>query len=396
MKRPIKLRKLYHVIKPKINFIKGKICRICSTKIIPYIRKFTRYCKKTVCAMKNSLLSPSFFFKEKKTRKKTIAIMFGVLIFMIAGIVFNFIWPFPNYVLFDVIFILILLISTFTLNYFYKNMELLCVEVTPYQPFERSNHFYLIKSESSVIYVIFPLFFILAFGIGGSIIYSSIMFTPTFIWCLIFFTVVVYFSMVAYIQYIRFAYYLHAATNNNISFNKIITPDKEELPPNLIWQVRITKISHVLRNMFFTVGALYIIAFSVFCFSKAYGVRIDGALFYALWAIIFVFIVLVFPLVTAKNIMNIRKIVAKTKTAYIHELIFEEKALSSPAIDFGDKLLSIIRNYCISIILNSSDYPIKGKLTAIYSAVAALINLGASVATILQYHGISLLALFQT
>lgn len=394
MKRSIKLCKIHRGIKLKVDFIKKTMCKVYSTKISPCVKKFTSYCKKIGCTIKNHLLIPSSFFKGKMPRKKTIAIMIGILIFMLVGIAFNFIWPFPNYVFYDVTFSLILLITTFTLNYFYKNMELLCIEVTSYQPFERSNHFYLIKSESSVIYIIFPLFFILSFGIGGSIIYSSIVFTPTFIWCLIFFTVVVYFSMVAYIQYIRFAYYLHASANNDIPFNKIITPDKVELPPNLIWQVRITKISHVLRNMFFTVGALYIIDFSVFCFSKAYGVRIDDAFFFALWSIIFIFIVLVFPLVTTKNIMNIRKIVAKTKTAYIHELIFEEKELSSPAADFGDKLSYIIRNYCISIILNTSDYPIKGKLTIIYSVVAALINFGASIATILQYQGISLSSLF--
>lgn len=233
------------------------------------------------------------------------------------------------------------------------------------------------------------MFFILAFGVGGIYIYSSIDFTPTLIWFLLYFIVVVYLSMLAYLQYIRCAVYIHKAANNDLPFKKIISPDKEELPPNLTWITRMTKISHSMRNMFFMVGVLYIFAFAVFCFSKEYNVRIDATTFYLLWTIIFLFIVLAFPSVTALNIINIKKIVVKTKDAYVHELLFENKIVSVSDVTFGDKVTSIVRNYCISIILNTPNYP-KGKLTAISSLIATLINLAASAVTILQYQGISL------
>lgn len=368
---------------------KHKITKLYQKIITPFGNMLSNHIKKAF----NKLKNPSLLFlknwRSLSLGKKSLTIVTALLFFII-GIILNFIWVFPNFILYVLCFTTILFISSTAIRKFYREMKKLCVDVTSYEPFESANYFYLTKTNSSIIYILFPLFFVFAFGVGGVFIYSSISITPTLIWCLIYFAIVVYNSMLAYLQYIRCAVYIYKAANNELSFKKIISPDKEELPPNLIWINRMTKISHSIRNMFFGVGVLYIIAFAVFCFSKDYNVRIDATTFYFLWAIIFVFIVLVFPIVTGLNILNIKRIVIKVKDAYIHELLFEEEIISISNVTVGDKIASIMRNYCISIILKTPNYPIKGKLTAVYSLIATLINLIASAATILQYQGITL------
>lgn len=332
------------------------------------------------------LLCPSLLFNivSNITGMGKIVIVTIMSIYATGGVVFNIFWPFPNFYLFILIFLSITIIVVLTLKYCHKNMNLLCVDVMPFQPFDKANYFYLSQTKTSLLYILFPLFFVLSFGIGGITLFSTIKFTPTLIWSLTFFSVVVYLSMSAYLQYIRFALYLQFAANSNLPFEKIISIDKKELPPHLPWLIKLTKISHVLRNMFFLVGALYILAFAGFCFLDSFGVNINATIFYVLWAIIFVFIVMAFPIVTINNIMNIKKIVTKTKESYICELIFDD-CLHSPDSSFNTNMFSILRNYCISIILNTSDYPMKGGLTVACSICATVINLAASVATILQY-----------
>lgn len=356
----------------------------------PNLKIFTSNIHRIVATLETKilkpLLCPSLLFNNFSnfTVKAKIVIVTLMSVYATGGVIFNIFWPFPNFYLFDLIFLAITIIVFSTLKYCHKNMRLLCVDVMPYQPFEKANYFYLSQTESSLLYILFPLFFVLSFGIGGVILFSTIELTPTLIWSLTYFAVVVYLSMSAYLQYMRFALYLQFAASSNLPFEKIILPDKKELPPHLPWLIKLTKISHVFRNMFFLVGALYILAFAGFCFLDSFGVNINAAIFYVLWAIIFVFIVIAFPIVTINNMINIKKIVTKTKESYICELIFDD-CPRSPNSSINANMFLILRNYCISIILNTSDYPMKGGLTVACSICAAVINLVASVATILQY-----------
>ena len=351
------------------------------------LKKCSVHIREGCLAAWNSLLAPSSFFDFKWKASTGFPLLGSAAVFLILGVMLNHFWAFPNFYFFVIAFSIIVVAVFFALKYFFHSMDLLCNDVAPYAPFTAANKFYLIDTQKSLVYLVFPLFFIGAFGIGGSIIYSEICFTPTFIWCLVYFIIIVYLSMLAYLQYIRFAYYLYRAAHNTLQFGNIITPDKKELPPNLTWLIHLTKISHMLRNMFFLVGASYIVAFAVFCFSPIYGIRIDDVLFYGLWIIIFVCIVLAFPLVTAMNISSIKKLVTKAKDAFVSELLFEQQLIPSEEMRWATKLSTIMRNHCISIILKTPDYPVKGYLNIAYSVVAALINLSASIATILQYQG---------
>ena len=298
-------------------------------------------------------------------------------------------WHFPNFMFYVILFSLILTVTYASLSYFYPSMNTLHTEVTGLQPFDKSEYFYIQETASSIFYVIFPLCFIVTFGVGGSIIYGAISFTPTFVWCLLYFTVVVYFSMLAYSQYIRFAVYLYKAAHNEQQFENMIIPDQREFPPKLSWLIHITKISRVLNFMFFMAGGLYILAFATFCFSPVYHVKIGAGLFYALWIVIFVFIVLAFPAICYQEVADIKRLVTKTKFCYIHEILLENQLQQSPINDIA-RLSILMRNYCISIVLDTPNYPDSGKATAFFSTVGVIINFAASIATVLEYQGIRL------
>lgn len=347
------------------------------------------YCvaKKIGARILKPLLCPSLLFDNsaKSVCGSRIAVFSLICIFAVGGVFFNVRWPFPDYYLFVLIFSGITAIVVLTLRYCYKNMRLLCVDVTSFRPFEKANYFYISQTKSSIIYFLFPLFFVFSFGIGGVVLFSTIELTPTLVWSLTFFAFVVYLSMTAYLQYIRFALYLCLAANNNLLFENIMSIDKKDIPPKLPWLVKLTRVSHVFRNMFFLVGALYIIAFAGFCFWGSFGVNINAAFFYILWGIIFIFIVIVFPVVTIMNFINVKRIVAKTKESYINELVLDDLQIP-PDSSSEAKLFLMLRKYCVYVISNTPDYPIKGGLTITYSVLATILNLAASIVTILQYH----------
>lgn len=335
------------------------------------------------------LVEPSRIFDEKRRPRTDVVRLIVLVVVLFIGFNLNARWHFPNFIFYVILFSLILAVTYTSLSYFYPSMNTLHAEVTGLQPFDKSEYFYIAESASSIFYVIFPLSFIVTFGVGGSIIYGAISFTPIFIWCLLYFTVVVYFSMLAYSQYIRFAIYLYKAAHNEQQFENMIIPDQKQLPPKLSWLTHITKISQVLNLMFFMTGGLYILAFATFCFSPVYHVKIGAGLFYALWTIIFVLIVLAFPVICYRKVVDIKRLVAKTKHCYIHEILLENQLQQSSINDMG-RLSIIMRNYCISIVLNTPNYPASGKANAIISAVGIIINFAASIATVLEYQGIRL------
>lgn len=324
------------------------------------------------------MFAPSDEFSKNERKMSVIAL---TILYMIIGFSLNLIWPFPYFFFTVCFFISISLIVCRTIRQFIIKMKDICTELFPMKPFEKANYFYLVKSEKSIVYIVFPISFVCIFGIGGVALYSSIMITPTLVWMLILFSITVYLSMIAYSQYIRFSYYLYLSANNEYAFENIICPGCKELPPKLSWQVSLAKLSHLARNMFFLVGALYIFGFGWFCFSKVYQVDINAYFFYLLWIVIFVFIVLMLPITTWQNYVNIRKIVDRTKNALVAKLLLEKDVL------FPDNSImsSIFRNQCISIVLSTRKYPLDGSLNIIYTVSASIINLLASIATILQY-----------
>jgi len=364
-------------------------------KQIPKVRQKVSAGYKTLDRIKNQftaisfLLEPSKLFCVKRRLQTETVKIFVLATALLIGFSLNVRWNFPNFTFYVVLFSVILAVAYGCLSYFYPSMNTLHAEVTGLHPFDKSEYFYIEETSSSIFYIIFPLCFIVIFGVGGTVIYGAVSFTPTFIWCLLYFTVVVYFSMLAYSQYIRFAIYLYKASHNDQQFENMIVPNQRELPPKLSWLIHITKISQVLNFMFFIVGGSYIFAFAMFCFSPVYHVKIGVGLFYTLWIVIFVFVVLAFPVICYRKVADIKRLVAKTKHCYIHEILLEKQLQQSPVNDIA-RLSIIIRNYCISIVLNTPNYPTGGKVSTVFSAVGVIINFAASIATVLEYQGIRL------
>ena len=96
-----------------------------------------------------------------------------------------------------------------------------------------------------------------------------------------------------------------------------------QIPAELDWLKKVAQLSHYYRTTFFTLGSLYIAAFSIFCFYPAFNVSLNHPFFYILWIIIFGAIVVTFPLVSYLEYTWIKQIVKRVKDSYIFDLVEE-------------------------------------------------------------------------
>lgn len=202
---------------------------------------------------------------------------------------------------------------------------------------------------------------------------------------MVYFVVMVYFSMVVYLQYIRFFYYLYLVAHDNIPLIKLIQPSTPGGKLRVDWLQELINIARAMRYMFASVGLLYIAAFALFCFSPAYGASVTAPIFYILWALIFVFVVLVFFVLNGLNGIHMRKIRDKVKDAYIDELILFD-TLPSDEDEFGlNKFKVLLQQVCAMTILNSNDFPVRDTSNWVLSAWITAIQVIASLVTLYQF-----------
>ena len=257
-------------------------------------------------------------------------------------------------------------------------------DLAGYEAFSKARYFYN-KSRQSCVNIYFPLFFILIFGIGGCILYTNAQPTPTFILFMVYFVVMVYFSMVDYLQYIRFFCYLYLVAHDDIPLIKLIQPSIPGGKLRIHWLQELINIAHAMRYMFASVGLSYIGAFALFCFSPAYGASVTAPIFYILWALIVIFVVLVFLVVNGLNSIFLRKLQNRVKYAYIDELVLFDN-LPSDEDEFGlNNLKMLLQQICAMTILNSNDFPVKNTSNWVLSAGITAVQVIASVITLYQF-----------
>ncbi|MCR4719075.1 MAG: hypothetical protein K5768_05535 [Firmicutes bacterium] len=305
---------------------------------------------------------------------------------MIIGMELNHFWVFPYSVFFCINFTIILSICIFTLKKITKSLSEIVIDIGFYSKTIKANYIYEKYCKNSILNFIIPLAVVLIFGIGGCLMFGGIKLTPSLIWFLTYFCITVYFSIVIYLQYIYLAVYIFMLSKSDGYYkgnNKSII---DYTPANIGWVKDLTKLSHLSRNAFFTVGSLYIISFGGFCFLPGTAADIKSIEFYLLWSIIFLAIVVVFPAISVLEIIWIKKIVNCLKLSLINDL-YTEQHLFNMADKYG--LISSLKNLTATIssvqIMNSKDYPISSGWGMCYSLILTVFNLIASIATILQY-----------
>ena len=363
-----KIKKIIRII---CNFV-----RISVNKIYSILNKITNKCH-------FYFFTPSNWQREIQKKKVFIMLVITLLIYFFIGIVLNIIWKFNYFYLYFFLFSLILVGAIFAEYKYTKSTDKIRALTNHIEGAQKANSFYS-KYNHSIIHALIPILTVLLFGIGGTVLYSTITFTPTVIWCLCFFVLVVHVSIIGYVQYIMLLIYIGKLANNDIPYKNLIKESVHVLPSEISWLKELARVSHFYRNIFFSLGSLYIIAFSGFCFLPNFNVAIEHVFFYILWGVIFIAIALIFPIVSIFEFYLIKKILRKVKSSYVNDLVKENNLFSDAMPEWIKPSLSMIENVFAETINKSESYPIPKRLSLSYAFIISIINLGASIATLLQ------------
>jgi len=294
-------------------------------------------------------------------------------------------WPFPCFWFFALCFLFIGVLGLWSIAYFSRKMRLITSAVAHQSASKKANFFYFKNCVDSAVYIIAPLTIVVMFGAGGCSMFGAMRLTPTLIWVLALFFFVVYISIIGYLQYIVLAIYIYNLAHGKGTYHSLAKSAVDCIPAQLDWVQNLTKLSHTYRSAFFTLGTTYIIAFGAFCWLPQMHADTTMPAFYILWGIIFLVIVLLFPVVSLLEHKWIKDIVEKLKVCYIEDLS-SEKNLSgkSPSIKLSPSFQRLVQTLCVTQILNSKDYPLKSAWTTAYAMLLSIFNFAAAAATIIQ------------
>lgn len=296
----------------------------------------------------------------------------------------NYIYPFPHFAFFLCIFMTIGIGAFWAIQQFDYNIKKIIALTAKEPPCERAR-IVIQKYEILKINYIIPVMVILVFGIGGCIIFSKLQITPTFFCCILIFIPVVYISIKGYLRYIYLCMFIFRIAFSDKKFKHLPLMRSANVPPVINWYKKLENLFIFYQGAFFLLGLLYIIAFSKFCFSPEYGVYIDGIIFFILWGIIFLAIVVTFPIVVALEMHWMKKIEEKMLEFYFLKakkdiFAFEEEHT------FSEIFADIIRKNVISEIMVQSKKNIKNVIFIGYSRVMSVINFIVSIITIVEFY----------
>ena len=306
--------------------------------------------------------------------------------FYVVGIILNRIWPFPCFMLFSLLFAIIGVLSLIATVFFSVQVKKLQVELITQKGLDAVKTRYLHHFNSSPIYILAPLFIIALFGVGCCSIFGNLKWSPTMIWMIILFIIAVYFSIIGYVQYISIAY-LTVKTGRR-SLNYIFTSKElfNVVPANQNWLLRLTKVSHVMGNAFFTLGTLFILGYAWFCWHPEMNTLRWHPICFILWLVVFIAIVLAFPVISIIEHIMIKRIVANLKRSYIKDLKLETYIIeNNDTIDLDNKnIFNYLSSIYASQIILSKDYPVQSTLTSVYAFLLSIFNFMASLISIGQ------------
>ncbi len=338
--------------------------------------KIKEYRKKII----DTLYTPSKWCNELKNFYKYI------IFFFIIGLLLRYHFFFPYFGFYFCIFTLIAIIVCYSIRCYVQYFpEINALSVTQ-KSLRSATLFYYKYIRKNPFYFWAPCVVVLIFGWGGCSIFEAIEVTPLFIWVMILFSVTVYISIIGYVQYIFLAIYLFKLSSKKSQFYNIRHTMHECIPADMEWIQKITKLVHIYRIAFFTIGSLYIVAFGAYCYMPSFKTERASLAFYLLWGIIFLAIVLTFPILSILEYIWIKKIVTKLKSSFIGDIETEVKYLKADSSNKNAFTLQIyfLQNIYTQKIAESRDYPIKSILNVMFSTCLAIFNVLAIAVTIIQ------------
>lgn len=331
------------------------------------------------------LMQPNDWSCSIENSKTLRIVFFGCILFCVCGTILYQKWTFPHFFEFVFVFAFIGIISFFCVIHFSKEITHIVTAVANQPGAKKANHIYYTYCKDSPLYVIAPMAIILIFGIGGCSMFGAISINPTLIWILILFFLVVYISIIGYLQYIVLIIYIWKLASGSGRYKRLPKSMVECIPAQLEWIQRLTKLSHTYRSSFFTLGSAYIIAFGAFCWLPKMQANTSTPAFFLLWGIIFVVIVLLFPIASVLEYRWIKQIVEHLKASYIEDLVWESKInRKATSTVFSPAAERSVQTLCAMQIMNSMDYPIKSILATWYATLLSVLNFGAATVTIIQ------------
>lgn len=318
----------------------------------------------------------SWLLKQPKKPYKVSGCFCG---FIIIGVVFQQKYPFPYFYFFLCMFLFIVFLCFWAEQYYCKAIRKITDELRHQNCASDANDFIATWGTQSPIFVAAPIATLLIFGVGGCQMFGAIRLTPTLMWVLLLFSVAVMTSIVGYVQYVCLAVYLAKLSHPAGRYKGLEKGPVNYTPAEISWIQELVKLSHTYRTTFFTVGGTYIISFSSFCFWPDMSARTSSPWFYILWFIIFVAIVLAFPIISSLEYKWIKQIIHHLKKSYIYDLEREQNLLKKSQ---SKQLVAVIISISARQILDSKDYPFRSTLGIGYAIAMTFINFLTTITTI--------------
>lgn len=309
--------------------------------------------------------------------------MISIIFFYTVGAIVNHFVRFPKFIVFQSLFMGILVIAFFSIRYFEKQMK----EIHRLMAGDKTLFFIsdkIYRLRHSALNLIVPPAAGAFFGCLASLLFNINLRSLSSMYLIMIYTGCVLVSFLGYLQYIYLFIYIQKLSNNT----KKISALNHDYPPNTKWVVLLTKLYSNYRSIFFLLGAAYVfgVIYFVLCgdykvIEKITAYKEYRNLLIVFWGSVFLAIVIFFPISTVIEYYNIKKIVENLKNQSIIEL-----NSMMPAHSITDEI-KLQKSSLVIAIINTPDYPIKDNLAIVFSAFISFVNLAASIVAIIEFAG---------
>ncbi len=308
------------------------------------------------------------------------------IIFAVLGLVLRLHFDFPYWALYISLFSCIQITVLKAIHYYVKILTEINAILASQKSLRYASSFYYRYIYKNPLYFFLPCLIVFVFSWGGLTLFRAITINPLLIWIMILFSVTVYISIVGYVQYMFLAFFLFKLSLKDYKFFGVRHSLNEYIPADINWLQKLTKLVHVYRIVFFSIGSLYIIAFGCFCYLPNFNVEHNSPFFFTLWIIIFFAIVLIFPIISILEYSWIKKIVIKIKNSYIFDAEKEIKYIKFNSTKKNELKLQIyfLQNIYTQLIAESRDYPNDSIINVVCSSCLAVFNVVAIFLTLIQ------------
>lgn len=331
-------------------------------------------------SLKEFLCKPIEWFQKDDSENFKIHLIMYLFIFLITGIILNTYYTFPHFELYFCIFIGIAVIVWKSIEYFSTSIREIVTNLRVIDDTSVAYDYYDKYICRNSLYIILPCIILIVFGGGGISMSDAIVCDLLLFWVMSLFTLVVYISIIGYVEFFLLAIFIYKLSVKECQFTNLPHSLEECVPADIEWIQKITKLAHWYQAVFFLVGSLYIIAFGAFCQLPEFNANRNSLAFYILWGVIFIAIVLAFPVITFLEHNWIKKIVKKVKNTYILDIHKEaDRIMRSSQTGKMSKLqIQLWEEIYAFKIIESRDYPIVSTFNKAYGICFSIFNFFAS------------------